>query len=188
MKRRTVLKRAGALSGTLAVAGCLTDSPGGGGGSGGDESGDETTSPSDSDGSDDGEESTSAPSETTEGGDAEAMDSSQALASSSLETVSAGCGSGSSASVAFDGSDVSITGKVDVSDPCHEAVFADVSLEEDTLTVNVEATETDADACQQCLAVVEYSAGFEFADDGPTTVTVKHNSQGETTVVTTAER
>lgn len=113
---------------------------------------------------------------------------SKPLAESSIETVDASCGTESSASVSFADGEVSVTGEIEASDPCHEAVFGDVSLADGGLTVNVQASETDADSCQQCLAVVEYSAGFSFEDAGPERVTVTHDSQGETTVVTEASR
>lgn len=169
MKRRTVLQQAGAVAGALGVAGCLSD---GAGSPGGDESSDPTATSEPS--STEGEGSTSSPS--------------LAVASSSVETRDASCGSEESASVSFAGSDVSISGSIPASDPCHEAVIANVSLESSALTVNVEAVETDSDACQQCLAAVEYGVDVAFEGDGPNSVTVQHESDGETTVVTEESR
>ena len=163
MKRRTVLKRASAVTGSLAVAGCLSEGTGG-----------ESTT----------EESTTTAATTEESTTTAAM----SVSGRSVETVNADCGEGNSAEVSFTDSGASVTGKIPVSDPCHEAVFADVSLSEGALTVTMAAEETDADACQQCLGVVEYSAGLETENGVPSSVTVKHDAQGETTTVADASR
>ena len=105
-----------------------------------------------------------------------------------LETVNTDCGTENAAEVSFTDSGASVTGKVAVSDPCHEAVFADVSVGDGALTVTIAAEATDADTCQQCLGMVEYSAGFETANGVPSSVTVKHDAQGETTTVADASR
>ena len=170
MKRRTVLKRASAVTGSLAVAGCLSEGSGGS---------DSTTEGSD------GDESTTAASTTTEESTTTAA---MSVSGRSLETVDADCGEGNSAEVSFTDSGASVSGKIPVSDPCHEAVFADVSLSDGALTVTMAAEETDADACQQCLGVVEYSAGVETENGVPSSVTVKHDAQGETTTVAEASR
>jgi|AntRauTorcE11898_2_1112593.scaffolds.fasta_scaffold01489_2 hypothetical protein len=163
MKRRTVLKRASAVTGSLAAAGCLSEGSGGS---------DSTTEESDD------EETTTEP--TTE--------PSMSLGDRSLETVNTGCGTENTAEVSFTDRGASVTGKIAVSDPCHEAAFVDVSSSDGALMVTMEAVETDADACQQCLGVVEYSAGFETENGVPASVTVKHDSQGETTTVAEGSR
>lgn len=168
MKRRTVLKRASAVTGSLAVAGCLSE------GSGGSDSTTEESS---------GGGSTTAAS-TTEPTTAASM----SVRGRSLETVNTACGTDNAASVSFTDSGASVTGKIPVSDPCHEAVFADVSVDDDGVTVTMAAAETDADACQQCLSVVEYSAGLETENGVPASVTVRHDAQGETTTVADASR
>jgi hypothetical protein len=177
MKRRTLLKRAGAVTGTVAVAGCLSD----GGGSG-----EESTTDED-DGGDDGEPTTAEPT-TAEPTTAEPTTPPLSVAATSLETVNTGCGSENEASVAFGERGASIDGKLPTSNPCHEAAFVDVSLDGGSLTVTVEAVETDVDACQQCLGVVEYTAGIETENGVPESVTVKHSAQGETTVVAEQSR
>jgi hypothetical protein len=168
MKRRTVLKRASAVTGSLAVAGCLSEGSGGSG---------STTEESGGDGS------TTAAS-TSEPTTAASM----SVGGRSLETVNTGCGSDNTAKVSFTDRGASVTGKIPVSDPCHEAVFADVSVGDDGVTVTMAAAETDADACQQCLGVVEYSAGLETENGVPASVTVRHDAQGETTTVAEASR
>jgi hypothetical protein len=169
MKRRTVLKRVSAVTGSLAVAGCLSEGAGGS---------DSTTEESG------GEESTTETSATTEPTTAASM----SVSGRSLETVDTGCGSDNTAAVSFTESGASVTGKIPVSDPCHEAVFADVSVSGDAVTVTMAAEKTDADACQQCLGVVEYSAGLETENGVPASVTVRHDAQGETTTVAESSR
>jgi hypothetical protein len=173
MKRRTVLQQAGAVAGALGVAGCLSDGAGSPGG------GEETTEPPES-GDDSGDDES-----TTEGDDEQEV---VAVMSSSIETRDASCGSGESASVSFESGAVSVSGSIPASDPCHEAVLADVSVTDGAMSVNVATAETDSDTCQQCLAVVEYDVSVSFETDGPDAVTVKHDSQGETTVVTEESR
>jgi len=167
MKRRALLKRASAVTGMAAFAGCLSEGAGGGG---------ETTT-------DDGDGSTTAESTTAESTTTPPM----AVAEQTLETTNAACGTENAAEVAFGESGASVDGKIPASDPCHEAAFVDVSLSDGSLTLTLEAVETDADACEQCLAVVEYSAGIETENGVPESVTVKHRAQGETSVVAEAQ-
>ncbi|WP_227133276.1 hypothetical protein [Halorubellus salinus] len=171
MKRRTLLKRASVVTGSLAVAGCLSDGTG---------SGDESTT----DEGDGGGSTTTAPTETA----APTTEQSVSLGDRSLETVNTGCGSENSATASFGDSGVSVDGKIPTSDPCHEAAFVDVELSDGALTVTFEAVETDEDACQQCLGMVEYTAGIGTENGVPKSVTVKHKAQGETTVVADATR
>lgn len=167
MKRRTVLKRASAVTGSLAVAGCLSEGSGG--------------SDSTTEGSGGGS--------TTEGTTTEpTTEASMSVSGRSLETVSTGCGTENAAEVSFTESGASVSGKIPVSDPCHEAVFADVSLGDGGLVVTMAAEATDADACQQCLGVVEYSAGLETENGVPASVTVRHDAQGETSTVAESSR
>lgn len=169
MKRRTLLKRASAVTGSLAVAGCLSEGTG---------SGDESTT-------DEGGESTTEESTET---DASTTERPVSLGERSLETVNTGCGSENSATVSFGESGASVEGKIPTSDPCHEAAFVDVELRDGALTVTMEAVETDVDSCQQCLGMVEYAAGIGTEHGVPTSVTVKHEAQGETTVVADVTR
>jgi len=164
MKRRTVLKQAGAVAGTIAVAGCLSE------GSGGGDETESTTSESDD------TESTTEPTETA----------SMSLSVKSVETTGSSCESEDSASVAFSDDGASIEGKIPASNPCHEAAFVDATLESGSLSVTMEAVEKDVDACQQCLATVSYSAGVETDDGVPSSVTVKHKANGETSTVAEA--
>ncbi|MFC6954104.1 hypothetical protein [Halorubellus litoreus] len=170
MKRRTLLKRASAVTGSLAVAGCLSDGTGSGDGSTTDE--------------DDGESTTEQPTET----EASTTEQPMSLGDRSVETVKTGCGSENSATVSFTDSGASVEGKIPTSDPCHEAAFVDIELKDGALTVTMKAVETDVDSCQQCLGMVEYSAGVGTENGVPKSVTVKHEAQGETTVVADATR
>lgn len=163
MKRRTVLKRASAVTGSLAIAGCLSEGTGGG----------ESTSEASGD-----DESTTEPT----------TSAAMSVSGRSLETVNTGCGSENTAEVSFTESGASVEGKLPVSDPCHEAVFADVSVSDESVVVTMAAVETDADTCQQCLGMVEYSAGLETENGVPKSVTVRHDAQGETTTVAEASR
>jgi len=166
MKRRTVLKRATAAAGTIVAAGCLSEgSPGGGGES--DETTAETTAP-----------------ESTTSGDGSGM--APSVSSRSVETTETGCGSENAASVSFTDGGVSVDGDVPASDPCHEAAFGEVAVEDGALSVTMEVTGTDADACQQCLGQVTYAAGVEVDGGELSSVTVRHRSQGETTTVAEA--
>jgi hypothetical protein len=174
MKRRTVLKRAGAVTGSLAIAGCLSEGTGGS---------DSTTEESDDD-----ESTTESPTTTEPTTTEPTTAASMSLSERSLETVDTGCGSDNTAAVSFTDSGASVTGKIPVSDPCHEAVLADVSVSGDAMTVTMAAAETDADACQQCLGVVEYSAGLETENGVPASMTVRHDAQGETTTVAESSR
>lgn len=164
MKRRTVLKQATASAGIIAAAGCLSE-----GGTGG---GDETE-------------------ETTEGSSGGSTTAPEPPASSveskSVETMETSCGSENAASVSFEDGGASIDGDVAASDPCHEAAFGDVVVEDGELTVTMEVTATDADACEQCLGQVPYTAGVEV-DGELSSATVKHRSQGETTTVAEASK
>jgi hypothetical protein len=169
MKRRTLLKRASAVTGSLAVAGCVSDGTG---------SGDETSA------DEGGGSTTEQPTET----EASTTERAVSLGDQSLETVKTGCGSENTASASFGDGGVSVDGKIPASDPCHEAAFVDVELSDGALTVTMEAVEADADSCEQCLGMVEYSAGIGTEHGVPTSVTVKHEAQGETTVVAESTR
>lgn len=166
MKRRTVLKQAGAVAGTIAAAGCLSEGSGGG---------DETESTT-SEGEDTETESTSESTETA----------SMSVSVTSVETAETSCESENTASVSFSDGGASIEGQIPSSNPCHEAAFVDASLEGGALSVTMEAVEKDVDTCQQCLATVSYSAGVETKNGVPSSVTVKHEANGETSTVAEA--
>jgi|APHM01.1.fsa_nt_gi TAT (twin-arginine translocation) pathway signal sequence. len=93
------------------------------------------------------------------------------------------------ASVVFDDARVTVTGGVGTPDPCYEASLAapsyDADADELTITVAVTAQEG---ICQSCLGTVAYEAAVEVDGGLPGTVTVRHERDGETTPVTTAQR
>ncbi|WP_267641846.1 hypothetical protein [Haloarchaeobius amylolyticus] len=167
MKRRALLKRTAALATAGALAGCV----------GGDSLGgvDEET-----------DTDTETPTETPTPTDQPTPQ----LDSQSIETTNTGCGSEGSARVAFGEADVEVTGAIMASTPCHEAVLQDTTLDAEgkTLTVTVGVQDDGSDACTQCIATVEYAATLGFANGLPETVEVVHESQGQTTTVTTTSR
>lgn len=167
MKRRTVLKQAGAVAGTIAAAGCLSEGSGSGDGT------ESTTSESEDT---ETESTTSEPTETA----------SMSLSVKSVETTGTSCESEDGASIAFSDGGASIEGQIPASNPCHEAAFVDATLEGESLTVTMEAVEKDVDTCQQCLASVSYAAGVETDNGVPSSVTVKHKANGETSTVAEA--
>lgn len=170
MKRRDVLKRASALAGIGAIAGCTggAGSPGGGGD-------DDTT---DEDESTTTEEPTES-STTTDG-------AATAITGQSMTTVERACMSGSqSASVAWEDDAVVLTGKLKASDPCHDAVFGDVEFDAEAgeLTAEVTLAAQDVDACQSCIGGIEYEGRVEFDGTAPTSVTVVGKTMGDETTL-----
>jgi len=170
MKRRDVLKRASALAGIGAVAGCTggAESPGGGGG------GDDDTTDEDTTTEEPMESSTP-----TDGG-------ATAITGQSMTTVERACMSGNqSATVTWEETAVVLTGTLKASDPCHDAVFGDVSFdaEANELTAEVTLTAQDADACQSCIGGIEYEGRVEFDGPAPASVTVVGSSMGDETTL-----
>ena len=105
----------------------------------------------------------------------------------SIETVDTGCRTdGKDPIVVEFGDDViTITGTLSTENPCHEPVLGSVTVEDDRLSVAVDARSNDGDgtACADCLGAVSYEARVEPVDpSGVTTVTVDHIPGGETTV------
>jgi hypothetical protein len=168
MNRRDVLRRAGALAGIGALAGCASDSNGSGG-----NGGDETT---DGDGSGGGEDTTEAPTSTAP--------PTPSITSKALETTKQSCMSGESgsASVSADGMALTVTGTIKASNPCHEAVLAGAtySADKDHVEVTVRAESDGSGACQQCIGAIEYEGTVEFDGRLPAKAVVTHQEMGET--------
>jgi len=92
------------------------------------------------------------------------------------------------AAVEFGDGEVTVVGGVGTPNPCYEAsLAAPYDADADEARVTVAVTAEDA-ICQSCLGLVQYEAVLEFDGGLPETVTVRHERDGETTTVTTAER
>jgi hypothetical protein len=102
----------------------------------------------------------------------------------------AGTTSATEAAVSFGDDQLAVDGTIRASDPCHRAVLADVSESDDavTLTVGVESASEGTTACVDCVGAVDYRATMTYGVTPPSEVTVVHESRGETSTVTVADR
>lgn len=155
MKRRTLLRRTGAL-GALVLAGCTGD--------GNDGTGQHT--PTRDDASDPGGSPTPTPTGPT-------------VTGTSIRTVRTDCHSGDSetarVSVHTDERTVTVSGLLRTRDPCREAVLEAVHYDAGTETLRVDVSaERVGDGCVQCVGELEYEATVTFAGGVPGTVTVSH--------------
>lgn len=160
MKRRTFLTTATAALGTGSIAGCLSN----GNGSGSDGTG--TTEP------------TETPTSTPQSG---------SITSTTLEATG-DCSNPGTASVAFESSAVVVTGCIQGPNGCHQPVLQDATIGGETLEVVVTTEEQGGDVCTQALVQRSYETTIGFDGALPATVTVVHDSMGERTTVTTADR
>lgn len=116
------------------------------------------------------------------------------LTDRTLSVTDSGCGNETNtASVSFDDGKrlVTVTGTITGSDACKTATLKDATYDSnaDELAVTVAATNRDdADMCAQCLTEIDYEAEFSFDGGLPSSVTVDHDSLGETRTVQTSER
>lgn len=104
---------------------------------------------------------------------------------SSVETTAADCADGDQADVTVERGDgaVTVTGSLQASTPCHEAVLEDVAVEDGELALTVDVEETGADVCTECVAEIEYEATVELSDvDALDQVRVEHVDGGTTAV------
>lgn len=122
-----------------------------------------------------------------------ACDADDGVSESTFESGEGSCagmdGEGE-ASVSFGDDQLAVEGTIRASDPCHRAVLRDVSESEDavTLTVGVEPANGGTTACVDCVGAVGYRATVAYGVTPPAAVTVVHESMGEATTVTVAER
>jgi hypothetical protein len=167
LTRREALAGATAL-GAVAVAGCVSNSDD-------DEdpaSNDPETSTSQDNGEDAGEE----------------QETPLELLGTELTANDGSCGSGDQVEATVTDGDVTLSGKIPASNPCHEAVLRDGTMEDGSLsmTVEVESTSGEGESCAQCLGVVDYEATLEFSEDltdlsALSSLTVEHGGRsGET--------
>lgn len=93
----------------------------------------------------------------------------------SLRSLDTGCGSRASASIAFDGADVTITGDIVASTPCYRAVLLTAAVEDGTarFVVDVRKDVEGTSACVQCLGEVSFELSASFAKGTPSEVVVE---------------
>ena len=162
MKRRTILARVGAL-GTAGLAGCVSGGDGGG-------------APGDG-GTTDGTTTDSSMTPTLE--------------DATIEVQANDCGEEASAATVSFAEDVTVEGTIWAPNPGWTAVLADASYDAaaDELAVTVGIEEADDDGpVVQCIAEVEYRVTATFADGGPGTVTVTHETNDGTETAATSSR
>jgi hypothetical protein len=166
MDRRELLATCGAVLGTGALGGCLSQYEDIAGEAG------ETT---------------------TEADETEATDQKPTLADTSFEQLDSGCGQPKNeASVSFEEQDgsIDVTGTIPGSNACYVAELADASYDSETGTLELTVSSVEkegADACAQCITEIDYEATFAFEGGLPASVRVVHRAMGETETVTTAE-
>lgn len=100
----------------------------------------------------------------------------------SLSTPGGECGDENDATASIQDRAASIEGSVAASDPCHRATHEESAFTDSTtfeVTIGVESTADEGEACQQCTGTVPYEATFEFEDRTPETVVVFHASGSE---------
>jgi len=118
--------------------------------------------------------------------------SSPTVESPTIETLGSDCAdepTSDTASVSFGDDQLSIDGRIQAPNPCHEATLETISETQNGLTVVVGVEDvSDGDNCIQCVGSVEYSTTMRYDLVAPETVTVVHRSTGEERTVTTAER
>lgn len=153
MKRRALLTTAGvtsiaALAGCIEIGGAVFDDPDEGDGSEGDAE------------PDNGEDGSTGV---------------ESIIDSGIDTVDATCAGDDEDefSWAIEGDTVDIDGKATAPNPCHEAVFESITLDGDTLLVEIGLESTSDQACVQCVGGIEFEAWVEVDDgDGLSDVTV----------------
>lgn len=100
----------------------------------------------------------------------------------SLSTPGGECGDENDATASIQDRAASIEGSIAASDPCHRATREDSAFTDSAtfeVTIGVESTADEGEACQQCTGTVPYEATFEFEDRTPETVVVFHASGSE---------
>lgn len=162
MKRRTILRRGGAL-GALALAGCVATD-------GGDQGDPTTTDPT--------ETPTTTPTETpTETPTVDPV----GVVDRSISTVANDChrgDTGTSVSVSIDADTgrVTVTGTMKTPTPCYQATLRTVAWDGDaeTLAIDVSATST-GEPCIECVGAVDYRATVTMKGVLPETVEISHD-------------
>lgn len=107
-------------------------------------------------------------------------DDGTALGDSDVETVDTDCLTGelSDPEIEIGEAVVEVTGSIRAPDPCHDAVLADVRIEDGTLVIEVDVAERD-EICVQCVGEISYAATVAVDDpDALDDVRVEHADQG----------
>ena len=162
MRRRTILARVGVL-GTAGLAGCVSGGDGGGAPGAGEPT-DETT--------------TDTP-------------MTPALEETTIEVLANDCGEETSEATVSGDEDVTVEGTIWAPNPGWTAVLTDASYDADadelSVTVGIEEQD-DSGPVPQCIAEVEYRVTATFADGGPGSVTVTHETNDGAETVATSGR
>ena len=105
-----------------------------------------------------------------------------------LTETSGSCGSGDQVEASAVDGDITLSGKLPASNPCHEAVVRDGTMEDGSvsMTVAVESTSGENETCASCLGVVDYEATLEFSEEltdlsALSSLTVEHGGRGGAT-------
>ncbi|MFH5797352.1 hypothetical protein [Haladaptatus sp. CMAA 1911] len=192
MQRRNILKRAGAATTVGLLGGCLSREGGSPGNSESDGGGTGTTETTTTTAS----ETTTAEG-TTETGTTTRTSTSTAgvtVKDRSLEVISAECGQPTNdAAIEFEDSKkrLVVTGSMTGSDSCTrpkiESAKCDTSSSAFTVTMGTKRKDGSV-GCSECITEIEYRATFTFEGALPKSVTVTHESMGESKVVADTDR
>jgi hypothetical protein len=202
MNRRKFL--AGASAAVVGLAGCVsnggTDNDDGNSGDGGnqdDNPGDGDNGSGDGGNGDDGSGDGGNGDDGTGDGDdgngddgnsddasGDGIDLPDGVSTASIPTANTDCGT--SDADRFDaelGETVTINGTLSAPNPCHEAVFSEITLEGGELGVTIDVEDTSGDTgCVECIGEVSYEATIELDDVEVTKATLTHVTGGTYTI------
>jgi hypothetical protein len=187
LTRRDALAGAAAL-GAVGLAGCVSENNDDNGDDGEDNP-DNTDNPENAN---DPDSSSSEDNGGDDGSNPEAQQGSELeLLDTELTTANTECGSGDMVEATITNGDLELAGKMPASNPCHDAVLDDATLEDGVLSVavGVEDATSEDEGCVQCLGVVDYEGTLAFSEDlsdlsAFESVTVEHGgTSGQTHTV-----
>ncbi|WP_231184940.1 twin-arginine translocation signal domain-containing protein [Haladaptatus sp. DYF46] len=185
MQRRDILKRAGAATTVGLLGGCLSREGGSPGNSESDGGGTGTTETTTTTAS----ETTTAEGTTETGTTTQTSTTDTTVKDRSLEVISTECGQPKNdAAIEFEESKkrLVVTGSMTGSDSCTRPKIesAKCDTESSTFTVTMGTKQKDGSVgCSECITEIEYRATFTFEGALPKSVTVTHESMGESKVV-----
>jgi len=181
LTRREALAGATTL-GAVAVAGCVSSG------------GDDDTGNTDETGADDSQDSgdigedNDEPEQDNGEESQEPQESPLELVGTEVTATNGSCGSGDQVEASVTDGDVTLSGKIPASNPCHAAVIEDQSMEDGSvsMTVGLESASGDTEVCPSCLGVIDYEAVLEFSEDlsdlsALDSLTVEHGGRSEET-------
>lgn len=185
MRRRTLLKRLGAVTAAGTIAGCLDDATTDGGDPG---AGEDDGEADDGEDQHDGNEDQKDDGDGDDGGDGD-EDVQATVTDSTVETIDADCGEGDDAAAEFGSESVTVTGAIEAPNPCHTATVEEATIDTGTLTAVVGLEETDDEVCTECVGLVEYEASIEVDGiGGVDEIVVSHVADGTRTEVERTKR